>query len=120
MIRTLDKNNVYCRLQNLERQVYKYIPVSMKVKIAFLVFIFFDLSWTTLSSDFNEVLRGCSVGSNKKGSSRNNVTLAEFHHNKPKNTEFFRISLVFPWKRPVVGVTSTNSSLNYYFGMLRS
>lgn len=65
----------------------------------------------------NDVLRGCSVASNKKGSERDNFTLAEFHHNNPKKNEFFRISLIFPWKKPVIGVSAGKSSLNYHFGI---
>lgn len=92
----------------------------MDKKIVLFVYIFSHLHGNALSSNSNEVLRGCSVGSNKKGSVRNNLTLEEIHHNNAKNNEFFRISLIFPWKKPVIGISSTKSSLNYYFGMFVS
>lgn len=88
----------------------------MEAKIVLFACLFLQCYWNVFSSTSNEVLRGCSVGSNKKGSLRNNVTLVEFHHNKPKTNEVFRISFIFPWKRPVLGISSTNGSLNYYFG----
>lgn len=87
----------------------------MKLKTLLTALFLFGIFDTVYPS--NEVIRGCSVGSNKKGTSaRNNITLDEFSHNNPKKNEVFRFSLMFPWKRPVLGITGNNSSLNYYFG----
>ncbi|KAL5276761.1 hypothetical protein ACFFRR_002154 [Megaselia abdita] len=87
----------------------------MELKSEWFVFLLFYIH-SVCSENSNEIVRGCSVTSNTKGSARNNLTLEEFYHNNRKGNEFFRISLIFPWKRPVIGILSTNSSLNYYFG----
>lgn len=82
-----------------------------------VVCIWFLVFGAVTSSSSIEKLRGCSVGSNKKGTStRSSINLANLENNIPKKNEIFRVSVIFPWKKPVFGIVAQNSTWNYYFG----